>query len=211
MAFFLFADNGAIWKRGRNLSFIFPQIQNALENLSTWANNWDFRLSNTKSEYMIFGQKKKMPVKQLQVCRMDCEKLKQFKFGSRNVVRWLNYLGNSFWENFLQMWEDHESALMSSRIGMGRQCRIIASIISISNYGCMAYGLAASSVSKKLDIIQAKALRFCSTAFWTTPILSLLIEMSEMPLKIRRFKLVLKYLMKIKGQNKIVPTKTLLS
>lgn len=51
----------------------------------------------------------------------------------------------------------------------------------------MAYGSAAPTVIKKLDVVQAKALRICSGAFRTTPIPALLIEMGEVPLEIKRY------------------------
>jgi hypothetical protein len=68
----------------------------------------------------------------------------------------------------------------------------------------MVYGSAALSVLNKLDIVQAKALRVCCGALCTTPISALLIEMGEMPLVFRRYKLGLKYLMKLKGQREVL-------
>ena len=85
-----------------------------------------------------------------------------------------------------------------------------AMIRSAIDYGCMIYGSAASSVISKLDRVQAKALRVCCGAFSTIPTPALLIEMGEMPLEIRRHKLSLRYLMKLKGQNEMLPTKSLL-
>lgn len=66
----------------------------------------------------------------------------------------------------------------------------------------MAYASAAPSVIKKLDRIRWKALDIFA------PLHFLLIEMGEMPLKMRKYKLGLKYLIKIKGQNVIVLVKT---
>lgn len=53
---------------------------------------------------------------------------------------------------------------------------------------------------KKLDIIWSKALHHSNIV--------LLIEMCEMPLKMRKYRLGLKYLIKRKGQNVIVLVKT---
>jgi len=49
-----------------------------------------------------------------------------------------------------------------------------AIIRSTIDYGCVVYGAAAPSVIRKLDIVQAKALRVCSGAFHTTPVPALL-------------------------------------
>ena len=57
---------------------------------------------------------------------------------------------------------------------------------------------------KKLDAIQAKALRVCCGALRTTPIPALQIEMGETPLGMRRPKLAMQYLSKLReclGEN----------
>lgn len=60
---------------------------------------------------------------------------------------------------------------------------------------------------KKLDIIWSKTLRVHRIFLHHSNIV-LLIEMCEMPLKMRKYRLVLKYLIKRKGQNVIVLVKT---
>ncbi len=45
----------------------------------------------------------------------------------------------------------------------------LALIRSVLDYGSVAYGSAAKSLLKKLDRIQAQALRVCSGAFKTSP------------------------------------------
>ncbi len=46
----------------------------------------------------------------------------------------------------------------------------VALIRSVLDYGSVAYGSAAKSLLKKLDRIQAQALRVCSGAFKTSPV-----------------------------------------
>ena len=76
----LFADDGAIWKRGRNTDHLFSQIQKAIELTLLWANKWGFRISTSKSKFMIFGCKRKIPV--LNIYLYDCplERVNVFKF-----------------------------------------------------------------------------------------------------------------------------------
>ena len=57
----LFVDDGAIWKWGRNLPYLSNTIQGALEKVTEWANDWGFKISMDKTEYMVFGNKKSMP------------------------------------------------------------------------------------------------------------------------------------------------------
>lgn len=76
----LFADDGALWKRGRNLSYIFDQIQTALKKVVEWANDWGFKLSTEKTKYMVFGYKRKMPLQQLHIYNTNIGKVKNVKY-----------------------------------------------------------------------------------------------------------------------------------
>lgn len=76
----------------------------------------------------------------------------------------------SVWQDL--MGADRESMMMIYRTMIG----------SVIDYGCMAYGSAASIVIEKLDLVETKALRICNGAFCITPIPALLIEMDEIPL-----------------------------
>ena len=58
------------------------------------------------------------------------------------------------------------------------------------------YGTAAKTIFKRLDVVQAMALRVVCGAFRSTPIAALLVEMGETPLGIRRSKLAMQYICK---------------
>lgn len=45
----------AIWKRWRNLSYVFTHIQRALGEVIGWVNDWGFPV-----KHMKFGYKKKL-------------------------------------------------------------------------------------------------------------------------------------------------------
>lgn len=51
---FFFADDGAIWKRGRKLSYIFRKTQDGISNVERWANRWGFKFSVDKTKVLIF-------------------------------------------------------------------------------------------------------------------------------------------------------------
>ena len=67
------------------------------------------------------------------------------------------------------------------------------------DYGCVVYGSARDSYLESLDRVQNAALRVCLGAFRTTPISSLHVEANELPLKLRRQKLALQYIIKLKA------------
>ena len=177
---------------------IFSRVPNHFEKSLfaddvQWANDWGFTISSSKSTFMIFGNKRKIPA--LNILLYDClvERVKEFKFLSlwmderltwkshiekvvgkcEKVINILQCLAGSDWD------ADQDTLTMIYR----------AIIRSILDYGCVVFGSAAKSVICKLDWVQAKALRVCNGAFRMTPIPALLTEMRELPLEIRRKKL----------------------
>ena len=55
----LFADDGAIWKRGRNLDHVHKQLQQALDKVVMWAEEWGFKILVAKSKYVSLVLKRK--------------------------------------------------------------------------------------------------------------------------------------------------------
>ena len=76
----LFADDGAIWKRGRNTDHLLSQIQKAIDLTVLWANKWGISgISTSRSKFMIFGYKRN--ISGLSFSLYDCplERLNVFK------------------------------------------------------------------------------------------------------------------------------------
>ena len=69
------------------------------------------------------------------------------------------------------------------------------------DYGCIAYGSAAKSSLKKLEVVQAQALRTCCGAFKMTPLTAIQVELGEMPLHIRRKQLMMNYWTNLQGHS----------
>jgi hypothetical protein len=67
------------------------------------------------------------------------------------------------------------------------------------DYGSVVYGSALPWLLQTLDRVQNAALRTCLGTFRTLPISSLHAEAGEMPLKLRREKLALQYMLKLKS------------
>lgn len=57
----LFAGDGAIRKRGRNVEHILRQVQKAPQAVEEWRKTWGFGISVSKTKYVIFGFKRKLP------------------------------------------------------------------------------------------------------------------------------------------------------
>ncbi len=54
----LYADDGAIWVRGRDSIGVIHKIKEAIKKLEQWSHNWGFKLSSSKSCHMLFTRKK---------------------------------------------------------------------------------------------------------------------------------------------------------
>ncbi len=54
----LYADDGAIWVRGRDPICVISKIKEAMGKVEQWSYNWGFKLSPSKSCHMLFIRKK---------------------------------------------------------------------------------------------------------------------------------------------------------
>lgn len=51
----LYADEGVLWIRGRNLGYIQKKMQDAIKMVEQWANEWVFMLSIAKTQVICFS------------------------------------------------------------------------------------------------------------------------------------------------------------
>ena len=75
----LYADDGALWVKGRNGNFAEKKLQAAVSTVEKWGNKWGFRFSVEKTQVICFSRKRENPtlrivlygqmVKQVQVIR----------------------------------------------------------------------------------------------------------------------------------------------
>jgi hypothetical protein len=84
----------------------------------------------------------------------------------------------------------------SDRITLLRLYRTL--IIPKLDYGCEAYASARDWTLAKLDPVHNCAIRLCTGAFKSSPVVSLYTESGEPPLKTRREKLLVRYLLRTK-------------
>ncbi|XP_013884305.1 RNA-directed DNA polymerase from mobile element jockey, partial [Austrofundulus limnaeus] len=76
----LFADDGIIWKRGRNTEFINRKLQEALNKVEEWALEQGFRFSTSKSKFVVFTNRKLNIYVNLKLYGNIIEKTDQFKY-----------------------------------------------------------------------------------------------------------------------------------
>lgn len=206
----LFADDGAIWKRGKNVEFIVKKIQKDIINIELWALQWGFKLSVDKTKVIVFSKKKTNKIIELKLYNQKIEQVKSIKF----LGLWFDE--KLKWNIHIQKIVDKCKrklnilrCLVGSDWGAERQSlkQIYTGIIrSDLDYGCLVYSSAAKTHLDKLDRIQHQALRLCTGAFKTTPTAALEVETGEMPLDLRRTTLGINYWLNLMSNKGGHPT-----
>lgn len=158
----LFADDGAMWKRGRNLNYIVCKMQQAVSEVKRWSPEWGFRMSIEKTK-TVFLSKRSIPQDlNILISDIELERVDQFK-----------YLG--MWFDKRLTWSVHINKMIHKCKKMMNVMRCLRGldwganwsamrtiytnlIRSILDYGCIIYRSAAITHLKKLDVIQSKAL-----------------------------------------------------
>ncbi|MCG8034496.1 MAG: reverse transcriptase-like protein [Candidatus Thiodiazotropha taylori] len=195
----MFADDGLIWKTAKKPNSALPTLQVALQAIHDWATNWGFKLSTEKTTAVVFNRNF-ADTKGMPRLRYDGQEIKYASHAK--------FLGMCF--DSLLTWRLHIEQLVSrcqrdlnvlravsgASFGADKKTLIMlytALIRSKIDYGCQAYASAAPSHLRKLDSIQATALRIVTGAYRGTRNLDLEVECSIMPLHLRRDELQLKY------------------
>lgn len=188
----LFADDSAVWKSGRNLKFLEKKLQETLDKIKVWCNEWGFKVSIEKTQVIVFTRKRKNKV---ELKYNDC---------FLKVVKKVRFLGLIF--DTKLSWKDHIQLICDKCVNRVNLLRCIAGskwgankenlvyvykalVRSRIDYGCEVYGTAPRSLLHKLDVIQNKCLRVCSGALKVTPIEAMEVDCGVMPLDLRRNKL----------------------
>ncbi len=81
----LFAEERALWKRGRNINHITGKIQEAIEEVETWSCAWGVRFSVDKTKTIMFTRKRAIDT-EIKMYGQTIEQVKVFKFLDVSVV-----------------------------------------------------------------------------------------------------------------------------
>jgi len=198
----LFADDSSIFKSGKNIKIITKTIQNALDETCKWCEKWGFKISIQKTYAVLFTQCIGTKIE----LKIDGKSL-QFKTSAK-------FLGVILDSKLT--WHEHINYILSKcnkRLNFMRSisgntwgaCKTTmitiykALILSVIDYGCIAYDSASDSQLLLLDRLQNKALRIACGSFKTTPIDSLQVDCGIQPLHLHRLEKQLKLAVNIKS------------
>ena len=191
-----FADDSGTWLIGGNENLLQKRAQTGLDSIWGWAKAWGFKISQTKSVGIIFGNSK--------LCTLDVH-LGGTPIIFKTVVKFLGMLLDrkfTFNAHIKDLITRCERDLNLMRVLRGTDygsdknslLLIYKSLIRPKiDYGAQIYQCAAPSVLKQLDVIQNKALRTALGALTSTPIYLLEAEAGVPPLNLRREDQTVKY------------------
>lgn len=206
----LYVDDLLMYTTGNYLTGMERRLQVAINGVNRWANNHGFIFSPCKTVSIHFHRKRKLqPPPQLYI---DGNPIP-----SKSTIK---YLGMLLDEKLL--WKEHIKQLkvdcmkrldllkMMSHTSWGADrlimLRLYRSIIrSKLDYGCFVYSSAKPNVLQTLDPVHNAALRLCTGAFRSSPVISIYADAGEPSLSFRRRQLLLQYYVRTQ-QSPSAPT-----
>ena len=200
----LFVDDFLICYRSKSMHSIERVLQGCLKKIESWADSNGFQFSKSKTVCMHFCNKRNPhPEPSLKLYNTEIPVVTEAKFlgvifdSKLSFKAHIAYLKKKCLKamNLLRVVAHTDWGADSTTL-----LRLYRSLVrSKLDYGCIVYGSARDSYLESLDRVQNAALRVCLGAFRTTPISSLHVEANELPLKLRRQKLALQYIIKLKA------------
>ena len=199
----LYVDDLAIYYRGRNMSTVERQLQQALNNIERFADDNGFRFSIQKTNCVHFCRRPLHPEPSLKLYKSEITVKPEIKFLGLFFDKKLSFLPHiNYLKKKCQKTMNLLRVVSSSHWGADRTTllSLYKSLIrSRLDYGCIVYGSARPSYLSRLDPIQNQALRSCLGAFRTSPIASLEVESGEPSLTARRARQSILYVTKVKS------------
>ena len=201
------ADDCTIWRSGKNYQQISFHLQQDLDIINKWCNKWGFVINTSKTTGIVFTN---------QIIKLNLIKLtiNNITISFSNTCKLLGVILDSH-----MTWKAHIDYLLqkSSRglnimrclsgttWGANKKALLIlykSLILSNFDYCCFTYMNASYSNVKRLDTVQYKSLLLATGGMKGTALYALIAECEEIPLSLRRDKILIKYLLKL-HQNDI--------
>jgi ribonuclease HI/exonuclease III len=198
----IFADDYAAWQSGKNHKFLCNSVQKHLNEITRWTETWGFKLNTEKSVAVFFTTNTKLEASvNLTVRGVKLSVVPNTKFLGVTFDRqlsWKTHISNVV-ERTKKAYNLMRSVAGHSW-GASKKALITiykALVRSRLDYGCEAVYTAGKIQLRRLDNVQSKCLRLCCCAFRSTAVNALQQDCGEMPLWIRRRRLLLRFAVKV--------------
>lgn len=203
----LYADDCSLWVQGRRILPLVNKMQSALDQVSTWTDQWGFLFSPHKCNAIIFRRF----MKERELDNLPILQIYDQPVAYTDSVKFLGVMLDTRLN--LNTMVQHLRAKAINRISLlkclsGRGCgadrstllRIYKSLIRpILDYACHIFDGPRNKIVESLDAIQNQCLRIVTGAYRSSPILPLLVEADVLPLRLRRYELSLRYAVKLQS------------
>ena len=191
----LYADDFCFFQVGRDISELQNNMKKNLHKVFVWCQDWGFKISTTKSAALLFSKRKKLP--------KLCLEINSFTIPFKNEYKYLGVLFQSngsyinHVKNIVHKCEKRLNILRSikgtswgaSKLPMIALYRAL--IRSVTDYAQEVYF--SKDVQRYIEQIQNQALRLCTGAMKSTPIVCLQHSCNELPPQLRYEQLCLNY------------------
>ena len=198
-----FADDVAIWKSNRNLTFVTRQIQSDLNNIQAWCKAWGAKLSSRKTKCMVFSRRQLHQIPSIKIENLDIEIVQNFTFLGMmfdSQLTWKPHIENIKTRCLKRI--NVLKSLIGSDWGSDTTSMLLlyrTLVRPILDYGSEVYDSAKPTITKLLDSVQYNALKTCSGTTFFTSLPALQTECGEMPLDLRRKMISSKHFIKLKS------------
>ncbi|XP_018020252.1 uncharacterized protein LOC108676647 [Hyalella azteca] len=199
----LYVDDFMIYASSRYLPTLTRKIQIAINRVNQWTTTHGFSFSNEKTTAIHFKRARSI------------EQPPQLSLQGRPIIisQTAKFLGMTF--DCRLLWKPHVQALKGGCLKRMNLLRHVAgltwgadrltllrlyraTIRSKLDYGCIIYQYANKATLSALDSVHHSAIRICTGAFRTSPVLSLHAESGEPPLYLHRVQLTLQMIARLK-------------
>ena len=191
----LFADDFSFWQVGNDLKDLNLSVQRALHTVTSWCNNWGFKVSVSKSVAMLFTRKQCHNVK-LELNNSILPLKSVFKYLGVMVETTGSYQSHVQYVRNRCLKRMNLLRLLRGTtwgVGIAPMLTLYRCLIRpILEYGIEAFGSSAYALAE-LQKLQNEALRICTGVMRSTAAICLQHVCNEMPIKFRHQQLCLFY------------------
>lgn len=154
----LFADDGALWKRGRNVKYVVKQMQDSIQRVEQRAFQWGFKFSIGKTNSLFFTKKKVGTEMQLYLYGKELKRVDSFKF----IGVWFDGFDWLTWKVHIDNVNKCKKVLNVMRCVVGTEWgadrsaprAVYVDLISlVLDYGSVAYMSESKTLLRKLDVL----------------------------------------------------------
>ena len=188
----IFADDITIYTSCTSMSTASVKIQQALQHLQSWCEEWGLQISTTKTSYSYYSMARSSitrPVLKIYNHTIPYEKVNKLlglEFDSPYLT-WRQHIQTLIRKCHKRL--NIMKSLAGTRHGSSRQHLITyyqAYIKGMTDYGLPIYSSAAPTTLAKLNVIHSTAMRIITGAWRCTPLISLYCEVGIPPPDLQR-------------------------